>query len=49
MFDPEVLTAEADLRQKALELLRSVLALHAYPMLRRVEGMWIAPAEPVVQ
>ena len=33
---------------EALELLKSALALHGYILLSRAEGMWIVPAERVV-
>jgi hypothetical protein len=31
-----------------LELLKSALALHGYILLSRAEGMWIVPAERIV-
>ena len=55
LFDPDQVKGRITLfapksasPEKALELLRSALALHGYILLRRTEGMWIVPAEPVV-
>jgi len=54
LFDPEqvrgkitLLAPKAVARAEALELLRSVLALHGYSLLSRPEGIWIVPAERV--
>ena len=54
LFDPEqvkgkitLLAPKAVSPAEALELLRSVLALHGYTLLRRAEGIWIVPAERV--
>jgi len=55
LFDPEqvrgkitLLAPKAVAPAEALELLRSVLALHGYTLLSRAEGIWIVPAERVV-
>jgi general secretion pathway protein D len=54
LFDPEqvkgkitLLAPKAVAPEEALELLRSVLALHGYTLLSRAEGIWIVPAELV--
>ena len=55
LFDPDQVKGRITLlappnvsAAKALELLRSALALHGYTVLPRPEGMWIVPAERVV-
>jgi type II secretory pathway component GspD/PulD (secretin) len=55
LFDPEQVKGKITLvapkgvsPAEALELLRSALALHGYTLLGRAEGMWIVPAERVV-
>ena len=55
LFDPDQVKGKITLLAPTgvspagvLELLRSVLALHGYALLRRTEGMWIVPAERVV-
>jgi len=55
LFDPDQVKGRITLlgptnvsAAKALELLRSALALHGYTLLPRTEGMWIVPAERVV-
>jgi len=52
LFDPEQVNGKVTLLApkavgpaEALELLRSVLALHGYTLLGRGEGIWIVPAE----
>jgi len=54
LFDPEQVKGKVTLLApkavgpaEALELLRSVLALHGYTLLGRAEGIWIVPAERV--
>ena len=54
LFDPgqvrgkvTLLAPKAVAPAAALELLRSVLALHGYTLLSRPEGIWIIPAERV--
>jgi type II secretory pathway component GspD/PulD (secretin) len=55
LFDPEQVKGKITLfapkgvsPAEALELLQSALALHGYALLSRAEGMWIVPAERVV-
>ena len=55
LFDPERVKGKITLLApkgvppaEALELLKSALALHDYTLLSRAEGMWIVPAEQVV-
>jgi general secretion pathway protein D len=55
LFDPEQVKGRITLLApkgvsptEALELLKSALALHGYTLLSRAEGMWIVPAERVV-
>ena len=55
LFDPDQVKGRITLLgptnvspAKALELLRSALALHGYTLLPRTEGMWIVPAERVI-
>jgi general secretion pathway protein D len=55
LFDPDQVKGRITLlaptnvsAAQALELLRSALALHGYTLLPRTEGMWIVPAEQVV-
>jgi len=55
LFDPDQVKGRITLlappnvsAAKALELLRSALALHGYTLLPRTEGMWIVPAERIV-
>jgi general secretion pathway protein D len=55
LFDPEQVQGKITLLAPkgvspaaALELLKSALALHGYILLSRAEGMWIVPAERVV-
>jgi general secretion pathway protein D len=55
LFDPDQVKGKITLLApkgvspaEALELLKSALALHGYTLLSRAEGMWIVPAERVV-
>ena len=55
LFDPEQVKGKITLLApkgvspaEALELLKSALTLHGYTLLSRAEGMWIVPAERVV-
>ncbi len=55
LFDPEQVKGRITLLApkgvspaEALELLKSALALQGYTLLSRAEGMWIVPAERVV-
>jgi type II secretory pathway component GspD/PulD (secretin) len=55
LFDPDqvkgkitVLAPKVVSQVEVLELLKSALALHGYTLLSRAEGMWIVPAERVV-
>jgi general secretion pathway protein D len=55
LFDPEQVRGKITLLApkgvspaEALDLLKSALALHGYTLLGRAEGMWIVPAERVL-